>query len=283
MQLLKIWLKATFWIMPATPSALPAVLLVEDNDDFRFYLKENLRQYYKVYEAANGREGWQKALAHHPQLIVSDISMPVMDGIELCKKIKADKRTNHIPVILLTALTAEKDQLTGLRTGANDYISKPFNFELLNAKIKNLLVLKDVFKTTYSRTIDVKVPATDKQPEDEKLLANLLLYLEENLAETEISVETISRHLGMSRSTLYAKLFQLTGQTPVEYIRSVKLEKAAVLLQNSDMNIAEIAYSVGFGTPKYFAKTFKAKFNILPSEFMQKTRKTAAQRIQKEA
>ena len=258
---------------------LPAVLLVEDNDDFRFYLKENLRQFYKVLEAGNGKEGWQQALAHHPQLIVSDISMPYMDGIELCRKLKADKRTNHIPVILLTALTGEKDQLKGLETGANDYITKPFNFELLNSKIKNLLVLKDTFKNTYTRKIDITAPATAVQAEDEKLLSNIVLYLEENMADTEISVKTLSRHLGMSRSTLYHKLFELTGQTPVEYIRSVKLQKAAALIENSDLNVAQIAYSVGFATPKYFAKTFKAKYNILPSEYINKVRKTTPKNI----
>ena len=115
---------------------IPLVLLVEDNEDFGLNLKDNLRFRYKVAEAADGREGWQRALSLHPQLIVSDISMPHMDGIELTKKIKADKRTNHIPVILLTALTGEKEQITGLETGANDYVTKPFNFEVLNAKIQ---------------------------------------------------------------------------------------------------------------------------------------------------
>lgn len=264
-------------------TSLASVLLVEDNDDFRFYLKENLRQYYHVYEAANGKEGWQKALSHHPQLIVSDISMPCMDGIELCKKLKADKRTNHIPVILLTALTREKDQLKGLETGANDYITKPFNFELLNSKIKNLLLLKNTFKDTYTRKIDVTISNKAVQSADEKLLSNLMVYLAENMADSQISVETLSRHLGMSRSTLYHKLFELTGQTPVEYIRSIKLNKAAALLETSDMNVSQIAYSVGFATPKYFAKTFKAKFNILPSEYINQKRKQSEQNTSKES
>ncbi len=253
---------------------MPVVLLVEDNDDFRFYLKENLRLHYTVYEAANGKEGWQRALARHPELIVSDISMPYMDGIELCKKLKADKRTNHIPVILLTALTGESDQLKGLQTGANDYISKPFNFELLHSKIRNLLLLQNTFKKTYTKKIDVNLAASGMQNDDEKLLANLILYLEQNLSDNQVSVEALSRHLGMSRSTLYHKLFQLTGQTPVEYIRSFKLDKAADLILHSDMNVAQIAYSVGFATPKYFAKTFKARFNLLPSEYISKMRKT---------
>jgi signal transduction histidine kinase/DNA-binding response OmpR family regulator len=249
------------------------VLLVEDNDDFRFYLKDNLRLHYKVLEAANGKEGWQKALAQHPQLIVSDINMPGMDGIELCKKIKADKRTGHIPVILLTALTGEEDQLRGLQTGANDYISKPFNFELLNARIKNLLALNNTFKKTYTKQIKALAPEIEIQSGDEILLQTIHQYLEDNLTNPQLSVEELSRHVGMSRSSLYNKLLEVTGQTPVEYIRSVKLDKAIILLQKSDMNIAQIAYSVGFSTPNYFAKSFKAKYNMLPSEYMLKMRK----------
>jgi DNA-binding response OmpR family regulator len=245
-----------------------SVLLVEDNDDFRYYLKDILAINYKVLEASNGKEGWQKALALHPQLIVSDISMPYMDGIELCKKIKADKRTNHIPVILLTALTGEEDQLRGLEIGANDYITKPFNFDMLNAKVKNLLALNNSFKNTYSKQIKVLSPEIEVASEDEKLMGEIMAFLEENLTDTQLSVEGLSRHVGMSRSSLYNKLLELTGQTPVEFIRSLKLDKSAVLLEKSDMNIAQIAYSVGFATPNYFAKSFKTKFGMLPSEYM---------------
>jgi len=252
---------------------LPSILLVEDNEDFRFYLKENLRLHYKVCEAANGKEGWQKALANHPMLIVSDISMPHMDGIELTQKIKSDKRTSHIPVILLTALTGEEEQIKGLETGANDYITKPFNFEVLNAKIKNLLELNSTLKDTYSKQIKILTPEIEIASDNEKLLNEIMLYIETNLTDSQLSVEELSKHVGMSRSSLYSKLLELTGQSPVEYIRSVKLDKAAVLLEKSEMNVAQIAYSVGFATPNYFAKSFKAKFGILPSEFMIKMRK----------
>lgn len=250
----------------------PIVLLVEDNDDFRFYLKDKLRQYYKVLEGSNGKEGWQKALAHHPQLIVSDVSMPVMDGIELCKKVKGDKRTSHIPVILLTALTAEEDEVKGLQTGANDYVTKPFNFEVLNIKIKNLLQLNNQLKNTYTKQIKVIAPEATFESADEKLLQTISVYLEENLTNLQLSVEELSRHVGMSRSSLYSKLLELTGQTPVEYIRCVKLQKAAVMLEKSDMNVAQIAYSAGFSTPNYFAKSFKAKYGLLPSEYKAKMR-----------
>lgn len=252
---------------------LPSVLLVEDNDDFRIYMKDNLCTKYKVLEAANGKEGWQRALASHPHLIVSDIHMPVMDGIALSQKIKADKRTCHIPVILLTALTGEEDQLKGLQTGATDYVTKPFNFELLNAKIRNMLELNSRLKNTYSKQIRAVATELEFDSADEKLTQSIMLYIEENLTNPQLSVEELSRHVGMSRSSLYSKILELTGQTPVEYIRSVKLEKAAVLLEKSDMNIAQVAYSVGFSTPNYFAKSFKAKYNMLPSEYLSKMRK----------
>ncbi|MEP6725707.1 MAG: two-component regulator propeller domain-containing protein [Bacteroidota bacterium] len=256
----------------ADHTEITSILLVEDNDDFRYYLKDKLRLKHRVLEAVNGVDGWKKALAQHPQLIISDISMPEMNGIDLCRKIKADKRTSHIPVILLTALTGEEAQLQGLRTGANDYITKPFNVDMLNEKIKNLLVLNNTLKNTYTKQFKPVVSEVEIQSADEELLHSIITYLEENLSNPQLSVTELSKHAGMSRSSLYAKLLELTGQTPVEYIRSVKLDKAAVLLQKSDMNVAQIAYSVGFSTPNYFAKSFKAKFNLLPSEYISKMR-----------
>ncbi|WP_168208845.1 two-component regulator propeller domain-containing protein [Chitinophaga sp. XS-30] len=259
----------------AQPSTadMPLVLLVEDNEDFRFYLKDNLRSSCKVIEAADGKEGWQKALALHPELIVSDISMPQMDGISLLQKLKADKRTSHIPVILLTALANEDQQIAGLETGANDYITKPFNSEMLHARIRNLLQLNYTLKNTYSRHIKVLTPEVDVASSGEKLMNRIVSYLEEHLNSSQLSVESLSREVGMSRSSLYSRLLELTGQTPVEYIRSYRLEKAAALMEKSDMTIAEIAYQVGFSTPNYFAKSFKAKFNMLPSEFIAHNRK----------
>jgi signal transduction histidine kinase/ligand-binding sensor domain-containing protein/DNA-binding response OmpR family regulator len=258
---------------PVSATDLPLVLLVEDNEDFRFYLKDNLRNHYKVLEAANGKEGWQKALAHHPQLIVSDITMPEMDGITLVQKLKTDKRTNHIPVILLTALTAEEQQIAGLETGANDYITKPFNFDVLHVKIKNLLHLNNTLKSTYTRQLKVLTPEVTVESADEQLLHKVVRYLEDNLTNSQLSVESLSKEVGMSRSSLYNKLLELTGQTPVEYIRSYRLDKAAALMEKSDMTIAEIAYLVGFTTPNYFAKSFKSKFNLLPSEYIAKVKK----------
>ncbi|WP_217277299.1 hybrid sensor histidine kinase/response regulator transcription factor [Pedobacter foliorum] len=252
---------------------IPSVLLVEDNEDFRLYLKDSLKRFYKIYEACNGQEGWQKALAHHPQIIVSDINMPYMNGIELCYKVKSDKRTNHIPILLLTALTGEEEQIRGLETGANDYLTKPFNFEILNAKIKNLLALNKTLKDTYTKQIKVQTPEIVIESHSDKLLNKVILYIEENLNNPKLSVEDLSKHVGMSRGSLYHKILELTGQSPVEYIRSVKLDKATVLLEKSDFNVSQIAYMVGFATPNYFAKSFKAKFNMQPTEFIHLKRK----------
>jgi AraC-like DNA-binding protein len=199
--------------------------------------------------------------------------MPEMDGIELINKIKSDKRTSHIPVILLTAMTGQEQQLKGLETGANDYITKPFNFEVLNAKIKNLLQLKTTMQSTYSKQIKVMATEPVVESADEKLLTEIATYLENNLTNPQLSVENLSRQFKMSRSTLYAKLLELTGQTPVEYIRSFRLNKAAALMEKSTMTISEISYQVGFTTSNYFAKSFKSKFNMLPSEFIAKVRK----------
>ena len=254
---------------------LPIILLVEDNEDFRFYLKDNLRDHYMVVEAVNGKEGWQKALAHHPQLIISDISMPEVNGIDMVNKLKSDKRTSHIPVILLTALNDQQQQIKGLATGANDYITKPFDFEVLHAKIKSLLELNSAMKSTYVKQIALTAPEPRIHSSDGMLLQEIVLFLEQNIENPQLSVEGLSKQFGMSRSTLYTKLLQISGQTPVEYIRSFRLEKAMVLMEKSNMTIAEIAYQVGFTTPNYFARSFKQKFGMLPSEYIASRRKEA--------
>ena len=250
----------------------PMVLLVEDNDDFRFYLKDNLRDAFFIIEASNGKEGWQKALSQHPDIMVSDISMPEMDGIALCRKMKSDQRTSHIPIILLTALTGEEEQLKGLKIGANDYMTKPFNFEILLSKIKNLLILQDSFKRTYKKQMNVHMQEDDIQSEDEKLLRKIVEYIEQNISNDNLSVEELSRHMNMSRGSLYSKVLLITGKSPVEFIRSIRLKKAVYLLENSQLTISQISYEVGFNTPKYFAKLFKGEYNILPSAYVNSLR-----------
>ncbi|MGV3703783.1 MAG: hybrid sensor histidine kinase/response regulator transcription factor [Arcticibacter sp.] len=250
-----------------------SILIVEDDDDFRFYIKDNLKTQYRIYDAVNGKEGWQRALSLHPDIIVCDVNMPVMNGIELSRKLKADKRTSHIPIILLTASTGEDEQIRGLESGANDYMTKPFNFAVLNVKLKNLLALNQQLKETYVKQVKVLPASVEIESENEKLINKVLVYIEENLHNPQLSVEAMARSLCMSRASLYNKILEITGMSPVEFIRSVKLEKAIVLLEQSDMSIAQIAYHVGFSTPNYFARSFKAKYNIVPSEYITNKRK----------
>lgn len=257
----------------AVIASLPEILLVEDNEDFRFYLKDSLKDHYKVVEASNGKEGWQKVLSAHPKIVISDISMPYLSGVDLCKKIKADKRTSHIPVVLLTAITGEDEQLTALSGGADDYVTKPCNFDILNIKIRNLLNLNDRLKNTYSKQLKVTPPDIQIESDKEKFLNKVLKYIESNLTNPQLSVEDLSRNIGMSRGSLYTKILELTGETPVEFIRSVKLDRAAVLLEKSDMNVAQVSYSVGFSTPNYFSRAFRNRFNMLPSEYLNQRKK----------
>jgi signal transduction histidine kinase/ligand-binding sensor domain-containing protein/DNA-binding response OmpR family regulator len=243
------------------------ILLVEDNDDFRFYLKDNLKEYFNILEAVNGKDGWQKALSLHPNLIVTDISMPEMTGTELCHKIKQDSRTLHIPVVLLTALTGKDDEIKGLETGANDYLTKPFNFEILLHKIKNLLNQQTTLKKTYQKQVDVNTVANTNRVHDEKFMVDLLRFIEKRIADSAFSVEELSSDMAMSRVTLYRKVLLMTEKTPVEFIKFIRLKRSAHLLQTTHLNIAEVAYQVGFNNPKYYAKSFKLEFNMLPTEY----------------
>lgn len=255
------------------------VLLVEDNDEFREYLIEHLQQFYNIVGACDGKEGWQKTLSIHPQLVVTDISMPHMSGIELSKKIKTDKRTCHIPIILLTAMTGEEEQLKGLKSGANDYLTKPFNFQILNARIENLLNLNRSLKDAYSKQIHLVSNHIETESADLKLLNLIMKYIEDKLSDCDLSVEELSKYVGMSRASLYYKLIELTGLPPVEYIRTIKLDKAATLIETSDLNVTQIAYMTGFATPSYFSKIFKGKFGMSPSQYLNLKRVNSKQKM----
>jgi DNA-binding response OmpR family regulator len=270
---------ATAHLIPATPEpiieeeTLPklkgprsTILIVEDNEDFRFYLKDNLGLHFRIVEASNGKEGWQKAQELRPDLVVSDIMMPVMNGLELARKIKHDPRTATVPVILLTARTEEEQQLEGLDTGANDYITKPFSFEILLSRIRNLLSEQ---KSSKKQVKQITVNASEIVIEsaDEKLVQNALQLVEKNISNADYSVEDLSRELFLSRVGLYRKMVALTGKTPIEFIKDIRMARATQLLQKSKMTVSEVAYEVGFNDPKYFSKAFKKEFGVLPSEY----------------
>lgn len=244
-----------------------SLLLIEDNDDFRFYLRDNLKFQYNIYEARNGAEGWNLVLSLQPDLIVSDIMMPEMNGIELCNKIRADERVSHIPIILLTARSSEEQRIEGFKTGADDYITKPFNFEVLEARINNLLSVREKFQKNFRKTLDVKSSELQITPLDVKLIERAVKVVEENISSPTFSIEDFGMELGISRAYVFKKILALTGKTPLEFIRTIRLQHAAQLLEKSQLSVREIAYKVGFNTPKYFTKYFKEQYHMLPSEY----------------
>ncbi|MEO6721071.1 MAG: two-component regulator propeller domain-containing protein [Ferruginibacter sp.] len=244
------------------------ILVVEDNEDIRFYLKDNLKGQYKVEEATNGKEGWEKTKIVNPDLVISDIMMPLMDGVELVRKIKAETLTAHIPVILLTAIGSEEKQLEGLKAGVNDYVTKPFTFEILASRIRNLLAQQELLQKRFQKQIEVNPGEITITPVDEKFLKQALEIVEKNMDNPDFSVEDFSRDMFMNRVTLYRKILSITGKTPIEFIRSIRLKRAARLLEKSGLSIAEIAYEVGFNNPKNFTKAFKEEFRILPSQYV---------------
>jgi signal transduction histidine kinase/ligand-binding sensor domain-containing protein/DNA-binding response OmpR family regulator len=246
-----------------------SILIIEDNHDLRFYLKDNLRHKYTVYEAANGNDGYQRAINLIPDLIISDIVLPGMDGVEICKKLKTDRRTSHIPIILLTAHTGMDQKISGFEAGADDYITKPFSFEILESRIRNLIKQREALRKSFQKQIEISPSSIDIISVDEKFIQKAIETVEKNIDNANFSVEELSRELGMSRVNLYKKLLSLTGKTPIEFIRIIRLKRAAQLLKGSQLTISEIAYKVGFNNPKYFTKYFKEEFGVLPSVYAQ--------------
>lgn len=256
------------------PSDKYLILLVEDNDDFRFYLKDNLKGRYNLMEAANGKEGLQKATSSLPDLIVSDIMMPEMDGIELCRLLKTNPETSHIPIILLTARMSQDVKQEGYETGADDYITKPFSFEMLESRIHNLIKQRERIKKSFQKHFKIEPGEIGITSLDEKLMNKALATVEEHMSDSEFSVEKLSRELGMSRVHLYKKLTSLTGKTPIEFIRIMRLKRAAQYLGKSQLTVSEIAFEVGFNDPRYFSRYFKAEFGMLPSQYIQIQKKS---------
>jgi signal transduction histidine kinase/DNA-binding response OmpR family regulator/ligand-binding sensor domain-containing protein len=245
-----------------------SILLVEDNADFRSFMKETLLDRYDIFEAADGEQGMQSTHDNFPDIIISDVMMPVMDGLELCRQLKSDLRTSHIPVILLTARTADEDKIRGLEIGADDYITKPFNMDLLLLRIQHLIEKQKKMHDRFKKKMEVNPSEIEISSIDEKLIKKAIALVEENIAEPKFSVEDLSHELGMSRVYLYKKLLTITGKTPIEFIRIIRLKRGANLLQKSQMTIAEVAYSVGFNSPRYFSKYFEEEFGVLPSEYL---------------
>lgn len=258
--------KAVDEVSDRTDTHKTSLLIVEDNDDFRNFLINCLKDTYQVFDAPNGKEALE-ILAHQSiQIIISDVMMPEMDGMELCRKIKTDIRYSHIPVILLTARTADEHELSGLKEGADDYITKPFNLEIL------LLRIQKILKWTINnhekfKTIDISPSEITVSSLDEQLIEKAIRAVEENMDNSEFSVEELSSYVGMSRGHLYKKLIMITGKSPLEFIRILRVKRGKQLLEQSQLNVSQIAYQIGL-SPKQFAKYFKEEFGYVPSEYI---------------
>ncbi len=249
------------------------ILLVEDNVDFRTFMREALQDRFIIHEAQDGKIGMDTAFQVNPDLIISDVMMPNIDGLELCKTLRADIRTSHIPIILLTARTADEDKIKGLEIGADDYITKPFNMDLLLLRIDKLIEKRSEFQKKFQKTVEINPSEIQITSMDEKLIKKAVALVEKNISESKFSVEDLSRELGMSRVYLYKKLLSITGKSPVEFIRIIRLKRGAQLLEKSQMNVAEIAYEVGFNSPRYFSKYFKEEYGMLPTAYVKNSKK----------
>jgi len=247
----------------------PLVLIVDDNADLRTYMRECLTEDYYILEAMDGLEGFNKAVEKIPDLIVSDVMMPEMDGYELCRKLKTDERTSHIPVILLTARASSESRIEGLETGADDFITKPFDLQELLVRIKNLILQRNKLKERFRKEIEFSKLSGDSDvvSMDEQFIRKAKAIVEQNISEPDFTIEDFAGKMALSRVQLHRKLKALTGQSATQFIRTIRLNRAAELLLKKSATVSEIAYDVGFNTLPYFTKCFQEQFGVNPSEF----------------
>ncbi|MCU0403456.1 MAG: response regulator [Chitinophagaceae bacterium] len=266
-----------------SPSAIPAsleqdveekegdsfqvVLVIEDNEELRAFIQESLEGKYHVITASNGELGLEKAFEQIPDLVISDIMMPGLSGFEVCTTLKRDTRTNHIPVILLTARSADEHKLEGMQTGADAYITKPFSIQMLELQIANLLASRAAMKERYIHRVTLQPRNIEITNMDEAFLNEAVTLVEEHLDDPEFGVGMMSSRLAMSKSVLYKKLKALTDMSVNDFIKSIRLKRAAQLLSQTSMHINEVAYNVGYSDRKYFSKEFKKQFGVTPSEY----------------
>ena len=220
-----------------------------------------------MIEASTGREGWDKVLEHRPALIVSDIMMPDLNGLDLCRMVKSDEQVSQTPVILLTARSDDEQFLEGFQAGADDYIAKPFNFQVLESRIRNLISSREKLRSLFVARNGIKASEIKVTPLDQQFLHEMIHAIERHISNPEFTVVDLARDLGVSRSQLFKRVQTVTGKSPLEVIREIRLQHAAQLLEKSQLSISEIAYQVGFNNPKYFARYFKEVYHVLPSEY----------------
>jgi signal transduction histidine kinase/ligand-binding sensor domain-containing protein/DNA-binding response OmpR family regulator len=248
----------------------PLILIVEDNPDVTGYIRSFMENGYRILTAENGKEGLKKTIEKYPDLVISDVMMPEMDGFELCQKIKSDERISHIPVILLTAKADLISKLEGLEFGADDYINKPFEADELKVRSKNLIEQRKRLREKFARLAELQPNEIAVTSTDEKFLERLMTVFEDYISDPEFSTEKCAREVGMSRMSLNNKLKALTNKSTHEFIRTLRLKRAAQLLKNATGSVAEVAYSVGFNNTSHFAKAFRQQFGQSPSTFANK-------------
>ncbi len=248
----------------------PVLLVVDDNKDIRSFLKQALSEDYIIYEAENGKVGLELANKILPNVILTDVLMPEMNGIEFCEAVKNQKETSHIPVIMLTAKLSQESEIEGLKTGADDYIRKPFDVELLEVKLKNIIKQRDKLRDRFNKDITFKPKDVTVTTLDEKFLQQAIDIVEKHMMNTDFNVEMLVKEMGLSRSNLYLKFKEITGLSSSAFIRNIRLKRAVQLFEKSDYSVKEIMYMTGFNTASYFAKCFKKQFGVIPSEYVRK-------------
>lgn len=252
-----------------TSSSRYKLLVVEDDRDICKYLKEILGRDYRVIEAENGVQGLELAISELPDCVITDVMMPEMDGIELCKKIKTNDKTCHIPVIMLTAKTAIEQRIEGIEVGADSYIPKPFNVEHLRTRIRKLIELRRTIKEKYEGKYELRKEDIRIKSGDEKLLEKLEQIVKEQISDPNLSVETISQQIGVSRSQLQRKLKLLTNQNPSDYLKTARLRYAASLLVSKNLSISEVTYEAGFSSLSHFSNSFREFYGMSPSRYVE--------------
>src|SRR4030095_286378 len=244
----------------------PILLLVEDRKDMREYIISLLVSHYKIIEADGASDGFKKAVEFIPDIIISDVMMPRKSGLELCRELKSDIRTSHIPVLLLTTKSSAEDRLSGLETEADVYLTKPFIPEELELNLRNLIASRQKLRALYEHHRQIEPSKMAFNSVDEQFLESFVAQLETHYSEEAFSVEQLAELMHLSRSQLHRKLLALTGQSPNRLIRSFRLKRAHDMVSSHAASIAEISYSVGFGSPAYFTKCFAEEFGLTPVE-----------------
>lgn len=249
------------------------MLMVDDSEDMCRFVRDYFRGEYNVLTAHDGEEGL-KCLQDNDgiDLVVSDVTMPNMNGLELCKEIKSDLRWSHIPVILLTGITGNDTEVKGLKLGADDYITKPFNVEMLRLRVKKLIEKKENRQKQFREKANVTPGEITITSVDEKFIQLAMKICEDHMSDTDFNVEVLGQELSLSRTYLYKKLINITGKGPAEFIRTIRMKKAKQYIENSQMQIADIATALGFSSPKRFTENFRAEYGMLPSEYMRRAR-----------